>query len=60
MPVILSGHLAMYIATEESNSGKDGPPCRIPMSTLEKDHLFPVSASNDPGELSKLALHAHH
>jgi hypothetical protein len=30
------------------------------MSPPDGDRLFPASASNDPGELSKLALHAHH
>jgi hypothetical protein len=30
------------------------------MSPLDGDRLFPASASNDSGELSKLALHAHH
>ena len=30
------------------------------MRRLEGGRLFPASASNDPGELSKLALHAHY
>ena len=30
------------------------------MRPLDGDRLFPTSASNDPGELSKLAFHAHH
>jgi hypothetical protein len=31
----------------------------IPVRPLDGERLFPASASNDPGELPKLAFHAH-
>ena len=37
-----------------------GLTAEILMSPLDGDRLFPASADNDPGKLSKLALPAHY